>query len=937
MCVILVVSARPENLTMTLTANAVNLPFGLSPSQIDALDLIADRALAQMAHMIWEANHRSDHAATDPKVGGHPAACASSLHLTTAMHMVARAPQDFWCAKPHLAPLDHALHYQMGFFRNADGSWMDDATMEGVMHRLRKFSQQGEAVFQSYHAASDPDAWRILPSGTVGIPPVNSGYLALAWDYLVDHGVEEKRDIHFWSLLGDSEFREGSLMEAITDFAERKLSNVTWILDYNRQSLDGTRLINNHVFDGTDADRIRRTMEANGWEVLELAHGRLRQAAFARPGGKALRAVFEKGFSDYELQGLLWKRDAALIRASIKRIDAKAVKAIEGLSSEDLLALFADLGGHDMVLILEAYAAARQSDRPTMVLAHTIKGLGLDSYAQPGNHSSVPDEAEVGRLMEAQGTDMENPYARLGNWKAKDEAWKMLQARGELMRGAVETEEARMEANREKVEARLQAAGPLPNDFGVNLSMMPIVHTQWMWGQVAGKLVRIGTRDEYEAAGQDIGKELNESEKAWQAAADLMLTMSPDVGTSTNINPAMDGKIYGVTEEKDWEAELEWNERGRPQLHSSHNPWTRHIRFEIAEAASMSAAGSFGKTGELFGVPLMPMMTVYDFFIKRALDQLYYNVYWRSSFLLIGTPSGITLSPEGAQHSWKSDIQMPSMVTWEPFYAKEMEWVLADAMQRHCSSDNEDREGVVVRAVTMGVHQKEMLKRLKTQQQYQGFDNDAILEAVRKDVLAGGYWLINQAGQEDYQPGDNVVTILAMGAMGVEAIKASDLLKERGICADVLICTSPELLLGRFAERDAFAQLQKLGVNGAVHLVGTAGEVLDAADVLLLAARSIPIVSVVDGEPGILDNLGSIVGVKHVSLGVKKFSKSGRPEEIFAYHGLDANGISDAAGQALSEATLREVKLSPQAAQQLAAQGKITPPTSDWRSLWPKN
>lgn len=921
---------------MTLTANAVKLPFGLSLSQIDALNLIADRALAQMAHMIWEANHRPDHLATDPKVGGHPAACASSLHLATAMHMVARAPQDFWCAKPHLAPLDHALHYQMGFFRNADGSWMDQETMEGAMHRLRKFSQHGEPVFQSYHAASDPDAWRILPSGTVGIPPVNSGYLALAWDYLVDHGVEEKRDIHFWSLLGDSEFREGSLMEAITDFAERELNNVTWILDYNRQSLDGTRITNNQVFDGTDADRIRRTMQANGWEVLELAHGRMRQAAFAGPGGKALRAVFEKGLTDYELQGLLWKRDADLIRESIKRIDAKAVKAIADLSDEDLFALFADLGGHDMVLILEAYAAARQSKKPTMVLAHTIKGLGLDSYAQPGNHSSVPNEAEVGRMLQAQGTDMEHPYARLGQWDTDSEVVKMLQARGDLMRGAVATEEARMQANREQVEARLQTAGPLPTDFGVNLSMMPIVHTQWMWGQVAGKLVRIGTRDELEAAGQDVGKELNDNEKAWQAAADLMLTMSPDVGTSTNINPAMDGKIYGVVEDRDWEAELEWNERGRPHLHSSHNPWTRHIRFEIAEAASMSAAGSFGKAGAYFGVPLMPMMTVYDFFIKRALDQLYYNVYWRSSFLLIGTPSGVALSPEGAQHSWKSDIQMPSMVTWEPFFAKEMEWILADAMARHCSSNNLDREGVVVRAVTMGVKQKEMMKHLQAQEQHQGRNKDAILEAVRQDVLAGGYWLIQRSGDEDYQPGDNVVTILAMGAMGVEAMAASELLRERGICADVLICTSPELLLGRFAERDSFAQLNKLGVNGAVHLVGTAGEVLDAADVLLLAARSIPIVSVVDGEPGILDNAGSIVGVKQVSLGVKRFSKSGRPQEVFAYHNMHADAIVEAAGQALSEATLREVKLSKQAAQQLAAQGKVTQPTSDWRTLWPK-
>ena len=927
---------------MTSTTAAVSLPFGLQPAQLQALDAIADRALAQMAHMIWEANHRPDHAPTDPKIGGHPAACASSLHLAAALHLVARAPQDFWCGKPHMAPLDHALHYLTGFFRHPDGAWMGEEDMEGVMHRLRKFSQAGEPVFQSYHAASDPDNWRILPSGTVGIPPVNSGYLALAWDYLVDHGIEEKRDMHFWSLMGDSEFREGTLMEAATDFAERGLAQVTWIVDYNRQSLDGTRLVSPEVFGGSDATRIRRTMEANGWEVLELQHGSKRLAAFEGPGGVALRKVFENGISDYELQALLWKKDAGLVRAEIARIDGKATPALEALSDPQVLELLTDMGGHDMVLILEAFAHARQSDRPTLVLAHTVKGLGLECVAESGNHSAVPDQDEITRLLEAQGLSLEDPYGRQGHWEADGEELRLLAARGEVMRKGVAVEEARLAANRSRIEQRLEAAGPLPQHFDIDLSMMPIVHTQWMWGQVAGKLVRIGTQDEYAAAGKETGRALNATEKSWEAAADLMLTISPDVGTSTNINPAMDGKIYGSGEAKDWEAEVAWSERGRPQLHASHDPWTRHIRFEIAEAASMSAAGSFGKTGSYFGAPLLPMMTVYDFFIKRALDQLYYNVYWRSSFLLIGTPSGITLSPEGAQHSWKSDIQMPSMVTWEPFYAKEMEWILADAMDRHCREDHEDREGVVVRAVTMGVRQKEMMKRLKAQTRHQAADGSplpdaAILASVREDVLAGGYWLVHYAGNADYQPGENVVTILAMGALGTEALKASDLLRERGICADVLMCTSPELLLGRFAERDGLAQLKKLGVDGAVHLVGTAGEVLDAADAMLLAARTIPIVSVVDGEPGLLDNAGSIVGVKQVSLGVKKFSKSGRPEEIFAYHGLDAASIADAAGQALAESTLREVKLSPQAARELEAQGRITPPDSDWRALWPKS
>ena len=52
---------------------------------------------------------------------------------------------------------------------------------------------------------------------------------------------------------------------------------------------------------------------------------------------------------------------------------------------------------------------------------------------------------------------------------------------------------------------------------------------------------------------------------------------------------------------------------------------------------------------EKTGIPFLPMMTVYDFFIKRALDQLYYNLYWNSSFVLVGTPSGVSVRPATAR------------------------------------------------------------------------------------------------------------------------------------------------------------------------------------------------------------------------------------------------------------------------------------------------
>lgn len=909
-----------------------NLPFSLDQDSIDSLDQIANRALVTTYHMIWEANHRKGSETTDPKVGGHPAACGSSLHLATAMHMVARAPQDFWCGKPHMAPLDHSLHHLLQVFRHK-GQWLGQKEGEEVMHRLRYFSADGSPTFQSYHATSEPDSWRILPSGTVGIPPVNSGYLALAQRYLEDRNMVEKSDTHFWSLLGDSEFREGSLFEAITDFGERELKNVTWILDYNRQSLDGTRITNTNAFDGTDADRIHKTMLANGWNVIELKHGQKRRKVFQQKGGVVLKDILDKKLSDFDLQALLWKRDPELIRNEFLKIDLKSKEALDNINDKDLLEMIKDLGGHDIVDILQAYEDARASDKPTLILAHTIKGIDSEAFAMSGNHSSLPSEDEIERMLKSQGLTSKRPYQIDIGWKNSKEILRFLEKRSKFVRQGIEHLESDIAAKEEVWQQKWPKE--FPQDFGVNIDMMPVVHTQWMWGQVANKLTRVGVYQDLINGGIK-ANELTETEKTWQNPAEMALTLSPDVGTSTNINPSMDGKVYGNSGNRNWEEELDWHERGRPELIDSSKSTARHIRFEIAEQAAMSAAGSFGMSGQLFGVPLMPMMTIYDFFIKRALDQLYYNVYWRSSFLLIGTPSGVALSPEGAQHSWKSDIQMPSMITWEPCYAKEMEWILADATRRHCQKDNYDREGVVVRAVTMGVKQKSFINNLKSQARFADKKKDSIFDAIRKDVLSGGYVLVDNSHLEDYQPGENVVNILVMGSAVDQALQASEKLKQKGIYANIIICTSADLLLGRFAEKDNYKQLKSLGINGNIHLVATAGETLDSADVLLLGARQVPIVSIADGELGLLDNAGSILGVPQIALGVKKFSKSGKPDEVFTYHGMDAESIQNACGEILARATLTQVKVSPQVLSQVAERGKATPPESSWRDFWPE-
>lgn len=929
-----------------------------APLDVPLLESIAKTTFAQTVAMIHAANHRADAAKTDPKVGGHPASCASSLEILAALHLVVRDAGDFVAGKPHAAPIDHALHHQLGLFRHPDGRWFDDAEGEALMGRLRAFPRDGTPVFQSYHAESDPDSFGFLPTGSVGIPAVAAAYLSLAHRYARQHG-EAVGDPQFWCLMGDSEFREGSLLEALPEVAERELGNVTWIVDYNRQNLDGTRIPNHRGLNGTDADRIERTAVANGWRVVQLRHGRAREALFARPGGELLRAVFERGFTDYHFQAQLWKRDPAAMRQALLAQEPRCRALVGALTDAEVRELFFDLGGHDLHALIGALQECRRDPhRPTLIVAHTVKGRGLSCAAANGNHSAQPETGEVHDLLAAAGLSPERPFAR---FPADSAAGRFLAARGGALRRGIEAELRSREARRAEVGARIQSHGGLPDALDIPTKLAPVTHTQWMWGQLAAKLVRIGVYDELALAGkeQKAGKELTPAEQQWAPLADLMMTMAPDVGTSTNVNPAMDEKIFGPKHEENWEAKLELHERLRPELAPTDEAWTRHIRFEIAEANCMTALGSFGRMDALAGVPFLPLMTIYDFFVKRALDQLYYDLYLGSSFVLVGTPSGVTLSPEGAQHSWKSDLQIPNLITWEPAFVVEMEWILCDAIRRHFARDQQGRSGVLIRAVTRSLHQNQLLEWLRRQARWKrqlpagaelgltgadgglleasvpAVDDAGILAGLRDHVLAGGYRLIDWRGYRGHAPGENVVELFVMGALVPEAIAAAELLLDRGIHANVTVVTSPDLLCGELGRRTSHRHLREtLGVTGELHLrpAGGGAGPLGVADAIDLAGRRVPIVSVHDGEPGLLDNLGSVVGVPQFPRAVVKFSKSGTPADVYRYHGLDAAGIAEACGEALARTALERVRLHPDALSTLQRPGDSP---ADWRTLWP--
>jgi pyruvate dehydrogenase E1 component len=904
--------------------------------------------------MVSQANHRSDKEKGDPKVGGHASASASALHIMGALHLVVKSGFDHIANKPHASPTDHSYNYLLDLFLNSDFSKLSLEECNTAMLGLRKFSHNGEPVFQSYHSAYDCDNHNFFPSGTVGIPPVAAGYLALAYRYAKDHGYKVPDDAHFWAVCGDSEFREGSMAEAIPDFAERQIGNLTWVLDYNRQSLDGHRITNKKIMGGTDAHRVENMMKANGWHVIQVQHGRKRLDLFKRAGGEVFRNFLENELEDYEFQALLLVHDMKTLKKGIAKEHPDMKKFLDGISDDELYEALRDFGGHDLVLLAEAMLESKRiTDRPSMIICHTLKGWGLKMAAAPGNHSTLPSEDEVEALRKAQGITGDTLFAR---FEAKSAEAQFLKKRGDQLYADILAQRDLKNANQDLFMKKLTAHGELPPSLEISTKMASYPHTQWMLGQLTAKLTRIANTPENEKELTQGQKALIPTELPWKTPGELMVSMAPDVGTSTNLNPAMDGKIFGANiPPQDFEQEFGVKDVKTPDLVPGEEVSDRFIRFEIAEANVMSCVGSFGRMRDTLGIPIMPLMTVYDFFVKRALDQYFYNLYWKSSFILVGTPSGVTLSPEGAQHGWKSDIQIPNQITWEPFFCQELDWILCESMRRHFFHDNEGRNGVLIRGVTRGIEQKDLMTWLKRQARFKAElngplaraefpldgaldesqlatqDEAVILAKIREEVLNGAYYLVDYRGYAGYEPGDNVVNIFAMGSLGTEAIKASEALLAKGVYANVIMVTSSDLLCGIQAHENGYQWLKEgLGIDASLHIHPT--EHINGHEFITVAGRRVPMVSVHDGEAGLLDNLGSIVGVRHESLACRHHSKCGRPKDIYEYHNIDWQSVVDACGQVLAETALEEVRVS----QTVLGENEVTQKsTSKWTDLWP--
>lgn len=708
-----------------------------------------------------------------------------------------------------------------------------------VQYLLGNLDQQYLLTLRAFHGlqaypsrTKDPDHVD-FSTGSVGLGAVAPAFGSVAHLYAQKHfgQVTSRR---FVAVLGDAELDEGNVWEAAIDETLQGLGNVLLIVDLNRQSLD-------RVVPGIHAAHLKGLFKGAGWRVLEAKYGRQLQEAFARPGGAALRQRIDD-MSNEEYQSLLRRRGTDL-RTRLTHPDGlngpenqEIATALLDTPDEQLHELLGNLGGHDLNSLLSVFSLAdRDQDKPTVIFAYTIKGWGLPFAGEALNHSMILNAKQMEDLQR----DLGIPEG------AEWEAFLPESPEGRWCRQAAE----RLHRD-QRESAPLIEAKAIPQSL--DLSYPNKISTQEALGRVMPKLADL----------PHVGKRI--------------VTAAPDVAISTHLsNWISKVGVFAPTPHQDYQDDIQRLLRWQP------GPEGQHIELGISEMNLFLLLGQLGLSYELCGQHLFPIGTVYDPFVCRGLDALIYGLYGGGKFIFAGTPSGVSLSPEGGAHqstvTASLGIELPELHYYEPAFACEVEWLLLEALRQCC--DRTHGRSTYLRLSTKKVNQQLLepaLQRLGP-------------EEVRRQALAGGYRLIEGRDHVPEAAADEVVQIVTTGAMVPEAVEAAHRLAQEGIAANVLQLTSPERLFSLLSEVRRRLRHNARATTDLGHL-----ETLFPRQ-----ERHAPIVTVQDASAHSLAFLGSVYGVPIVPLGVDQFGQSGSQEDLYRYMGISVDDIESAGYLAL--------------------------------------
>ena len=779
-------------------------------NHISQLKTIEQRLLWLACWTIHNANNLRSKEDGSVKVGGHQASSASMVTIMTALYFYVLRPEDRIAVKPHASPVFHAIQYLMG-----------NQTLEN----LKNFRGFGGA--QSYPSRTKDIDDVDFSTGSVGLGVAETAFASMIQDYLSEKTWTKARPLgRMVALVGDAELDEGNVYECLLEGWKNNLRNTWWVIDYNRQSLDGV------VHEGL-WERIEEIFRVFGWRVVTLRHGVLQRQAFAEPGGDKLRDWIQSCpnqlYSALTFQGGGAWRERLLDEIG-EQDDVKAL--LDSRTDAELSELMNNLGGQCLQSLTEAFDAI-DDDQPTVFLAYTIKGWGTPLAGHKDNHAGLMNMAQMAEFQSRMGI-------------SEGSEWEPLSGVSDPV----------------AIQDFLDQAAFFAN--GPRRYTAPVIESPGI----------VFLDDKIQSTQAGFGKILDGLAKSDSEISKRIITTSPDVTVSTNIGTWVNRRGLFAREAK---SDLFRDQKIPSAQKWQFSPQGQHIELGIAEMNLFLLLGAAGLSHSLFGERLIPIGTVYDPFVARGLDALNYACYQDSRFIIAGTPSGVTLAPEGGAHqsigAQMIGMSQDGLASFEPAYLDElsiiMDWSF-DYLQRDGDKEPDgrtwlfDQKGgsVYLRLTTRPIEQIGLKAR----------DDDAF----KKGVIDGGYWL--------RPPGANADVIIAyQGCIAPEVIEAAGRIGNDRRDIGVLAITSADRLnSGWNAARRARAKGHADATSQIERLM---------ADV----PRHATIITVTDGHPATLAWIGGVRGHPVAPLGVDKFGQTGTVDDLYRHFQIDADAIVSAA------------------------------------------
>ncbi|MCW8305577.1 transketolase [Acidiphilium sp. PA] len=770
-----------------------------------ALRQIERKLLWLSSWMIHNANHIRPNR-DGLKVGGHQASCASVVSIMTALYFHMLRPQDRVAVKPHAGPVLHAINYLLG---------------RQTVDMMQGLRQVGGA--QAYPSRVKDGGEIDFSTGSVGLGVAITSFAGLIQDYLRAHDMTpaNRPASRHVAIAGDAELDEGNIYEALLEGWKHDVRDVWWVVDYNRQSLDS--VMPDRLF-----GRFEGLFRDMGWNVMSLKYGKALEAAFRKPGGAALRAWIDDCpnslYSALTFQGGAAWRQALMTDLGRSR----GVRAIiDPVSDEALAGLMTNLAGHDLPTLIEAFTEAAHSDQPTCFLAYTTKGAGLPFAGHKDNHSGLMNE------------DQMDAFRTLMNIRPGHE-W-------DPYEGIADPESLRHFVASVPFAAKLSPAGRV-----LTAPLVPVPATL-PHAPTAGR--KMSTQGAFGEMLSEIGR----GEGDCAELARHIVTMSPDVTVSTSLGPWVNRRgVFDRHTRNDVFRDAKLASAQRWGM----SPEGQHIELGIAEQNLFLLLAAAGLAGPMQGTRLLPIGTVYDPFVNRGHDALVYGCYQDARFMLVATPSGITLAPEGGQHQ-STNTPLLGMVqdriaAYEPAYADEFAILF-----RHGFDWMQRPEGSSV------------WFRLSTRQ----------LDQPRRTidpaaVIAGAHWIEPPAQGAQ-------IAILYQGAVAPEAEAAFAALLEDAPGAGLMAITSPDRL---FADWRAAQAARREGRHDTRAHIET---------LLAPLCPGAALVTVLDGHPSTHAWLGGVRGQRIHTLGPDHFGQSGDIPDLYRIYGIDEDAILNACAAAM--------------------------------------